>query len=235
MIDCRDGARPGRRRGIMRGIMFRRVILPRLVYGLYRSWSATWRLRRHEPESLRARLNNEQPFIVAMWHGDELGLVCFARFYRLATMASWSKDGELMNYVLRRFGFETARGSSSRGGSSALRGLMRLARRGWSPVIAVDGPRGPVYKAKPGVLELARVTGLPVFPCAMACSRHILMHRSWNQARLPWPFARVLIHWGDPIIVDRDADARSPAMVQRLESAINRCRREAADTLPDLR
>jgi lysophospholipid acyltransferase (LPLAT)-like uncharacterized protein len=218
----------------MRGIMFRRIILPRLVYAVYRSLSATWRLRRHEPPEMVARLEAGQPFVVAMWHGDELGLVCFSRYYHLATMASWSKDGELMNYVLRKFGFETARGSSSRGGSGALRGLMRLARKGWSPVIAVDGPRGPVHKAKPGVLELARVTGLPVFPCAMACSRHVALHRSWDLTDLPTPFAKVLIYWGEPIIVDRDGDARSPDMTQRLEDAINRCRREGRELLPRL-
>lgn len=215
----------------MRGIMFRRVLLPRLVYAIYRCWSATWRLRRHEPPSLRARLDKGEPFVVAMWHGDELGLVCFGRFYPLATMTSWSKDGELMNYVLRKLGFETARGSSSRGGARALRGLMRLARRGYSPVITVDGPRGPVHKAKPGVLELARVTGLPVFPCAMACSRHIPLHRSWDLADLPMPFAKVLIYWGEPIEIERDGDARSPEMARHLEDAINCCRHEARAAL----
>jgi len=214
--------------------MFRRSILPRLVYAVYRAWSATWRLRRHEPPAMIERLDRSQPFVVAMWHGDELGLVCFGRHYRLATMASWSKDGELMNYVLGKFGFATARGSSSRGGSSALRGLVRLARQGYSPVIAVDGPRGPVHKAKPGVLELARITGLPVFPCAMACSRHIPLHRSWDLTDLPSPFAKVLIYWGDPIEVARDADARSPQMTQRLENAINDCRRSAQELLPTL-
>jgi len=215
----------------MRGIMFRRAILPRLVYGVYQSWSATWRLRRHEPPAFVERLENDQPFVVAMWHGDELGLVCFSRYYRLATMTSWSKDGELMNYVLRKLGFATARGSSSRGGSSALRGLMRLARKGYSPVITVDGPRGPVHKAKPGILELARVTGLPVFPCAMACTRHIPLHRSWDLADLPMPFAKVLIYWGDPIMINRQDNARSPEMTRQLEDAINRCRREAREAL----
>lgn len=212
--------------------MFRRVILPRLIYGTYRSWSATWRLRRREPPPLIERLNNGQPFVVAMWHGDHLGLLCFSRFYHLATMASRSRDGELIDYVMRKLGYATARGSSSRGGSSALRGLMRLARKGWSPVIAVDGPRGPALKAKPGVLELARVTGLPVFPCGMACSRSIALHRSWDQAAFPAPFAKVLIYWGDPIVFDRDSDARSAEMTQRLGDAIDRCRREAREMLP---
>lgn len=211
--------------------MFRRIILPRLVYATYRCWSATWRLRRHEPPAFTARLASGQPFVVAMWHGDELGLVCFGPFYRLATMASYSKDGELMNHVLRKFSFETARGSSSRGGSSALRGLMRLARRGHSPVIAVDGPRGPVHKAKPGALELARITGLPVFPCAMACSRSIPLHRSWDLTDLPLPFAKVLLYWGEPILVERSDDTRAPQLAQRLETAINDCRRAAAKCL----
>src|SRR5699024_6164822 len=108
-----------RQRGIIRGTMFRRHILPRLIYSVYRSWSATWRLQRCEPPSLLQHIESGQPFIVAIWHGDELGMVCFSRYYHLAAMASWSKDGELMNYVLRKFGFATSRGSSSRGGSKA--------------------------------------------------------------------------------------------------------------------
>lgn len=211
--------------------MFRRHILPRLIYGVYRSWSATWRLQRYEPPSLMQRIESGQPFIVAIWHGDELGMVCFSRYYHLAAMASWSKDGELINYVLQKFGFATSRGSSSRGGSKALRGLMRLAREGYSPVIAVDGPRGPVHKAKPGILELARITGLPVFPCAMACSRGITLHRSWDQTELPLPFAQVLVHWGEPIMVKHDQNARSAEMTGRLEEAINSCRQNALAAL----
>ncbi|HLS05010.1 MAG TPA: lysophospholipid acyltransferase family protein [Wenzhouxiangella sp.] len=215
--------------------MFRRTVLPRLVYAVYRSWSATWRLRRHEPECMQARLEKGQPFIAAMWHGDELGLVCFGRFYHLAAMASLSRDGELMNYVLQKFGFATARGSSSRGGSSALRGLIRLARKGYSLVIAVDGPRGPAHKAKPGVLELARITGLPIYPCAMACSRHIPLHRSWDLTDLPTPFAKVLIYWGEPIRIDSQEESRSPEVLQQLEDGINRCRELAREKLPTMR
>jgi lysophospholipid acyltransferase (LPLAT)-like uncharacterized protein len=68
----------------------------------------------------------------------------------------------------------------------------------------------------------------------MACSRHVALHRSWDLTDLPTPFAKVLIYWGEPIIVDRDGDARSPDMTQRLEDAINRCRREGRELLPRL-
>jgi lysophospholipid acyltransferase (LPLAT)-like uncharacterized protein len=215
---------------MMRRIMFRRIILPRLVYLVYRSLSATWRKRRAEPASLRERIEQGQPFVVAMWHGDETGLICFSRHYHLSTMTSFSKDGTLMDYVLRRLGMATSRGSSSRGGSSALRGLVRLAREGWSPVITVDGPRGPVYRAKPGVLELARMTDLPVFPCALACSRAVTL-KSWDEARIPLPFSRVVMQWGEPIHVRDKTEARSGEKLQALEAAINACREEALTRL----
>lgn len=209
---------------MMPGIMFRRVILPRLVYALYRTLSASWRKQRREPTSLRERIDRGEAFVVAMWHGDETGLICFSRYYHLSAMTSWSKDGELMDYVLRRLGFATSRGSSSRGGSRALRGLVRLAREGWSPVITVDGPRGPIYRAKPGTLELARITGLPIFPCALACSHSRTMERSWDQARVPLPFSRVMMYWGEPIVIADKETARSEAMTRQLEDAINDCR-----------
>ena len=91
-------------------------LLGLLVFIIYRTLSATWRIRFEEPEALKARLAAREPVIFAHWHGDELALVKFVKRYRVATLISTSKDGEIMQTVIRLLGALTSRGSSTRGG-----------------------------------------------------------------------------------------------------------------------
>lgn len=199
-----------------------------LVFNLYRLWYSTWRVELHESESIKKRKAEGKPFVMAMWHGDELAGVTFCRFYKSATLTSTSKDGEIMNGVLLRMGMKTSRGSSTRGGVSALKGLIRLAREGYSPVVPVDGPKGPYHKAKPGVFEIAKVCGLPIVPCALACDRKKVFEKSWNKAFLPMPFARVCLVWGEDFFVPRDVDSRDEALAKSLEDQLDAVSRNAA-------
>ncbi|MEQ9823095.1 MAG: DUF374 domain-containing protein [Puniceicoccaceae bacterium] len=211
--------------------MFRRYLLPRLIYGFYRTWSATWRIRIVESEFLTHAMQHHQPVLFAHWHRDELAVLhCVAR-YRIATMTSRSKDGQLIDYVIRRMGGATSKGSSSRGGSEALRGLLRLMKSGYNGSIAVDGPRGPIYKAKPGVFEIAKLAHCAIIPTGVASQHRRIFERSWNKARLPYPFSRVVIHFGEPIWVQdlTKEGIRSLETSEHLESAIRRGCQRARD------
>ena len=101
-------------------LFFRKYILSFLVWLFYRSLSATWRVEIVEPDSLKLRLKNREPVIFAHWHGDELVLLSVIPQYRIATITSTSKDGELMNSVVRMQRGITSRGSSTRGAIHAL-------------------------------------------------------------------------------------------------------------------
>jgi lysophospholipid acyltransferase (LPLAT)-like uncharacterized protein len=170
---------------------------------------------------MRRGLAEGKSVVFAHWHGDELAVISLLRHYKTGVITSTSKDGELMNTVVYLFGGRTSRGSSTRGGVSALKGILRLAREGWNPSVAVDGPKGPYHKVKPGVFEISKITGAPIFPLGISCDRQFVFKKAWNKAFLPLPFARVFCVWGEPLSpVNRDADAHDPDLARGLEKAL---------------
>jgi len=106
--------------------------------------------------------------------------------------------------------------------------LIRLAREGYNCSFAVDGPRGPIYKLKPGVLEASRLLDCPIYYASVSCDRAFHLHRAWNRAYLPKPFARIHVQWYGPIgAIERDHDPRDPRVVARLEQLMVQAKREA--------
>lgn len=202
-------------------------VLAFLIVMVYRLLALTWRLRLVENAELRSRIDAGLPVTFAIWHGDELALLAFARRYSVATMTSTSKDGDLMDQALRYFGFKTSRGSSTRGGARALAGILRLAK-GSNPVVAVDGPKGPIHRVKPGVIEIAKKLECPIFPAGLANTNCHVFRKSWNQAYIPLPFARVTLVWGAGMTVPDTMDSRDESLARDLESRLFDARNEAA-------
>ena len=195
---------------------------------IYRALSCTWRVTWREPECMREALRQHRPFILAHWHGDELALLHVVKRYRLATLASPSKDGRIMATLLKLLGAHVCIGSSSRGGASGLKGLIRLVRTGHNCSFAVDGPRGPIYKLKPGVLEASRLLGCPIYYASVTCDRAYHLHRSWNRTFLPKPFARLQIEWRGPVpALARAEDPRDPRVLDHLEQLMLQAKRDA--------
>ena len=208
--------------------MFRRYFLPIIVFVFYRILSWTWRVRIVEPESLKLNLKNKKPVVLAHWHGDELALVSIVKRYSIATIASQSKDGELMAKVLKWMGAKTSRGSSTRGGVQALKGLLRLLKDGGNCSFAVDGPKGPLHKVKPGVFELSRMIHGPIYAVGVYCDRALYFPKSWNKTFLPKPFARVIIYWVGPMEeIKKDVDPRNPDLALELETLLHHARQQA--------
>lgn len=200
----------------------RMYVGPSLVHAIYVSLRATWRVTFDECPSFREALAARRPVILAHWHGDELALIQLVVRYRIATLTSTSRDGELMDGVLRRLGAATARGSSSRGGASGLRGLVQYCRKeGRNVSFAVDGPKGPIYQVKPGVFEFSRLMDAPVYAVSVGVSHPWVSRRSWNRAVLPKFFSRVHVRVAECLPpVSRDTDPRDPALARTLEDAL---------------
>ncbi|MGE0763212.1 MAG: lysophospholipid acyltransferase family protein [Bdellovibrionales bacterium] len=214
----------------MKAFLKRRV-LPGLVYWFYRLWTASWRVRLVEPAGMR---NAEGPLIFAHWHGDELAITHLVPTYRIATMTSTSSDGSLIDHVIQRLGGATSRGSSTRGGVSALKGLIRLLRQNFNASMAVDGPKGPLHKVKPGVFELSRLAKARVVPVGVASSSAFIFQKSWNKAKLPKPFARVVVTFGTPWpALTAEDDIRAQVLAQRLERALSDAHHQAAKLIAD--
>lgn len=164
------------------------------------------------------------PAVFAFWHRQEAPMVYVHRDKRLCGIVSKSKDGEYMARIVRLFGFNFVRGSTTSGGIMALRGLIRAARSGYSIGITPDGPRGPVFKVQPGALYVAQKTGLPVIPLGCALSRAWNM-RSWDRYQFPLPFGRTEAVYGEPLYVSATDDLAAKAL--ELERRLNEVTAEA--------
>jgi lysophospholipid acyltransferase (LPLAT)-like uncharacterized protein len=123
----------------------------------------------------------------------------------VGVLISRHRDGEVIARAVERLGYATARGSSTRGGEEGVREMLALAESKRSLAITPDGPRGPARVVKPGLIYLASRTGLPILPVATG-ARPLTRLRSWDRFRIPRPFGRVVVHYGEPIDVPRDLD-----------------------------
>ncbi len=143
--------------------------------------------------------------IYAFWHSELLMLGYICRDLDIHVLVSQHRDGELLSRVIRLFGYGTVRGSSTRGGVRALINMIKMAARGKSLMLAPDGPRGPRHSVQPGIILLAKKSGLPIIPVAAKVSRSWKMP-SWDKFVLPKPFAKVTMIYGKAINVPNDID-----------------------------
>lgn len=162
------------------------------VSHMLRAWSATWRVQREGLVDARDRV--AQGCVVAVLHGELLPLALLHPGWPAIGMVSASRDGDRAVRVLDALGWRSARGSSSRGGSRVARAMLEHLRQGSSPVIAVDGPRGPAGHVHPGAGALAALGQVPVV-VVRARARPEIRLRSWDGFRIPLPFARVQVRY----------------------------------------
>ena len=161
--------------------------------------------------------------IYTLWHGRLLPLTYLHRHQNIATLISQSSDGEYIARVVERWGYTAMRGSSSRGGSGALREMVKVARTGRSLAITPDGPRGPRQRLKPGVLTLAQLTGQPMIPISASATRAWWVDARWDLFLVPRPLATVFVRYADPVYVPRDADQATIAEIgSRVENTLIR-------------
>jgi hypothetical protein len=200
-------------------------------YRLIQALGATlrWRLDGFERfDEIAAR--GEQP-IMAFWHGRILPATYYFRRRGIVVITSENFDGEWIARIIERFGFGTARGSTSRGARKALLQLTREMAAGKPAGFTLDGPRGPARVAQPGAIWLAKATGNPVLPFHLEASRHWTLG-SWDRTQIPKPFATVVIAIGEPLYVARDVDENGiEAGRQELEQRLRVVEQRAASLL----
>ena len=173
-------------------------------YRVIASLGATLRWRTEGLEHLDAVAASGHQPIMAFWHGRILPATYYFRGRGIVVITSENFDGEWIAGIIERFGYGTARGSSSRGGLKALLQLKRDMEAGKPAGFTLDGPRGPARVAQPGAVWLAKATGNPVVPFHLEASNHWTVN-SWDRTQIPKPFATVAIAMGEPFTVSADA------------------------------
>jgi hypothetical protein len=180
------------------------------LYWLVRAIGATVRFEvrgwEHHTES--------EPLVYCFWHNRIPIATYFWRHRGIVVMSSRSFDSEYIARFIQRFGYGTAKGSSTRGARAGLIQMIRAVRAGKSAAFTVDGPRGPIYEAKPGALLLAAKSGAAILPFSISLDRCWRLP-SWDRIEIPKPFARAHVVIGERMYVDDADDETQHARLQR--------------------
>ncbi len=149
--------------------------------------------------------------IYTVWHNRLFLATYFFRQRGIVMMSSQSFDAEYIGRFIKRLGYGTIRGSSTRGGVGALVEMIRMMKQGLPMGFTIDGPKGPKYVVKEGALTLAKKTGNPVMPFCLT-AKSFWEVKSWDKLQIPKPFSRVLVSIAEPFYVAEDADATELAI-----------------------
>jgi lysophospholipid acyltransferase (LPLAT)-like uncharacterized protein len=179
-----------------------------LGYPLINALGHTLRWRVEGLQHLEAILATGRQPVMAFWHGRILPATFYFRRRGIVVITSENFDGEWIARIIERFGYGSARGSTSRGGKKALLQLVRDMKAGRAAGFTLDGPRGPARVAQAGAVWLASATGNPVLPFHLEASSHWSL-RSWDRTQIPKPFSTVALVVGEPFDVPGDAPAET--------------------------
>jgi hypothetical protein len=167
---------------------------------LVEALGATYHWRESGADHLSAVAAAGHHPILALWHGRILAATLYFRDRGIVAMTSENFDGEWVAQLMRRFGYQAARGSTSRGGARALAQLRRDMSAGYPAAFTVDGPRGPARIAQPGAVWLASATGNPIVPFHIEAASYWTV-KSWDSHQVPKPGTEVAIAIGEPMYV----------------------------------
>ncbi len=204
--------------------MFQSRLLAGLVGAALALLRATLRVEVLHGDRLEDLRSRRVPILFALWHGRMLVPIQRHRRQGIVTMASQSKDGEIIARWLERNGYVVVRGSTTRGGGEALRQMVRHVRSGRHAALTVDGPKGPPRVVQPGIVQLARLTGAWVLPIT-ASGAPVRFLRSWDRYLLPLPFSRNVVVYGEPLSIGQSVS--EAAAVAQIGSALDAATREA--------
>ena len=160
--------------------------------------------------------------VYALWHGEQILPLCLNSGRNIVAMCSMSKDGEIQAGILKDFGFIAVRGSTSKRAERALIETIRYARKGHYVAFTVDGPKGPVYKVKSGLLLVSQKVGIRLIPISARAKNSLVFNKSWDKFTVPLPFSKTVVVYGYPIEISKDDNLEEKALI--VEQELNKLR-----------
>ena len=202
------------------------VAIANLGYPVLRALGSSWTWKVSGAEHVDAIAARGGHPILALWHGRILAATHYFKNRGIVAITSENFDGEWISRIIQRFGYGTARGSTSRGGSRALLQLVReVKHRGVA--FTLDGPRGPAEVAQLGAVWLAKATGNPLLPFHSEAKASWTL-KSWDRTQIAKPFATVAVAIGEPLYVPRDADdVALEQWREQLQQSLAECKQRA--------
>jgi lysophospholipid acyltransferase (LPLAT)-like uncharacterized protein len=147
----------------------------------------------------------ERAYILSFFHQDELSLIPYFQNVAMGVLVSISKDGEIMTQTASRLGYYPVRGSSSKKAVAGLIAAIKKVKEGYKFAMAVDGPKGPIYKVKDGVIAISKKSELKILPVRAYPHKYKMFEKAWNKAKLPKFFTRIDLIFGKFDFYDRES------------------------------
>ena len=206
----------------MKNLLFNYVI-PYLLFGVVYLWCMTLRSKNMNEEEENHFKNLTGPYILTLWHGRIFYLFYYLRRHPdYFLLISPSEDGDLLARLARLMGYSVIRGSTYKKAVSAARSLIKVLRRNQRIIIIADGSRGPRCVAQPGSVQLAGITGAPIFPMTFGAKNKVVLN-SWDKFVIPLPFTRCTLNFSSPIsLPPKSSEQTIEEKRLELENALNR-------------
>ncbi len=190
-------------------------ILSWMVYFFVWCLKTSYRFKHVQNEN-RDKAMNDSPsksYVFSMWHQNVIPgmLAQWGRHHHI--LLSSSKDGDLLEVSANKMNYVPARGSSTRGGTEAMLKIIKALKDGHNAAVTPDGPTGPAKKLKGGVLNMAKESGAAILPLYVEAAR-FKSFNSWDKLRLPWPFTRIIVIYGEPVLVPQDSSTKDLAVIR---------------------
>lgn len=167
--------------------------------------------------------NLDGKILYAFFHGRQFLLVYYMRKRNIALLSSTSRDGEIQARTLKRFGYEIVRGSFKRQGAVGIIGLRKKVLEGFDIGLAVDGPQGPPFSVKDGIIFIAQKLGLYIVPLASSSFPSYTFKNAWDKYQIPYPFSKGIIVFGKPYKpsgeIAREKEILSDALISLTKKA----------------
>ncbi|MBC7713531.1 MAG: lysophospholipid acyltransferase family protein [Rhizobacter sp.] len=204
------------------------------IYIITRLLHMSYRYRFNNNVVLQNLKKNKQNYIFAIWHQNLFSGILAQTGLQHIVIVSKSNDAEPVAYTCEHLGHLVVRGSSKRGnveknGKEAKEEMIECLREGHPGAVTVDGPKGPVFKVKPGIIDMAKKSQALLVPYVV-CPKSFWQFKSWDSFRLPKPFSKILVSYGEPIAVSAENNSYE-ADQNKLEVAMNKLTMETLKNL----
>jgi lysophospholipid acyltransferase (LPLAT)-like uncharacterized protein len=185
--------------------------ISRFIYMFAKLLHMSYRYRYSGTQNIEfLKSQNKNAYILGTWHQNLLPGILNQTLNRYVCIVSRSKDAAPVVYTLKKMNHFVRRGSSKKGnrdkgGKQAKEQLIDILKLGIPAAVTIDGPKGPAQEVKPGIIDMAKKSGTPIVPYTTIADSNWTFN-SWDKFRLPKPFSKIIVHYGEPLFVPSDAE-----------------------------